>query len=255
MPRTTKPKGAPTKAASSPTEVHQLKITLNGSKPSVWRRIQVPSTSTLGQLHAAIQLAFGWTNSHLHEFEIAQQRYTMDLADEFDDFGGIDEDTVTLTAVLPKGTRAKYLYDFGIPGSTPSSSKTSSPPTRKPPTPPVSPARTPAHPKTAVGSSATRRCLKSSRIPIIRNMKPGWNGSAETSTPKPFRSTKPMHAWRSWPSYARDAGQRHASNTRARSRSNLARPYIWRFKYFSRVTCPSVCPLLHGSVNAASTAS
>ncbi|AFZ69393.1 plasmid pRiA4b ORF-3 family protein [Deinococcus peraridilitoris] len=113
MPRTTKPKGAPTKAASSPTEVHQLKITLNGSKPSVWRRIQVPSTSTLGQLHAAIQLAFGWTNSHLHEFEIAQQRYTMDLADEFDDFGGIDEDTVTLTAVLPKGTRAKYLYDFG----------------------------------------------------------------------------------------------------------------------------------------------
>lgn len=41
---------------------------------------------------------------------------------------------------------------------------------------------------------------------------------------------------------------------RARSRSSLARPYIWRFTSFSFVIWPSVWPLDHGSENAASTA-
>ncbi len=34
-----------------------------------------------------------------------------------------------------------------------------------------------------------------------------------------------------------------------------ARPYIWRLMVFSRLICPSVCPLLQSSVTAARTAS
>jgi hypothetical protein len=45
-----------------------------------------------------------------------------------------------------------------------------------------------------------------------------------------------------------------APSKRARSRSSLARPYIWRFTSFSLVFCPSVCPFDHGSVRAAFTA-
>jgi hypothetical protein len=45
-----------------------------------------------------------------------------------------------------------------------------------------------------------------------------------------------------------------ACNTRRRSRSMLARPYIWRLSSLSLVICPSTCPVLQGSVRAACTA-
>ena len=41
---------------------------------------------------------------------------------------------------------------------------------------------------------------------------------------------------------------------RARSNATLARPYIVRFNIFSRLICPSVWPLLHGSQIALRTA-
>ncbi len=50
-------------------------------------------------------------------------------------------------------------------------------------------------------------------------------------------------------------GAAYAAKTRSRSRSKLARPYICRLISFSRLTCPSVWPLLQGSDNAATTAS
>lgn len=40
----------------------------------------------------------------------------------------------------------------------------------------------------------------------------------------------------------------------ARSKSSLARPYIWRLTNFNFVICPSVCPLGQGSTMAAFTA-
>ncbi|MET9339040.1 plasmid pRiA4b ORF-3 family protein [Nonomuraea sp. NPDC003804] len=46
--------------------VHQLKVTLRGVRPPVWRRVHVPSTATLDQLHEVIQVAFGWEQHHLH---------------------------------------------------------------------------------------------------------------------------------------------------------------------------------------------
>jgi hypothetical protein len=107
-----------TRTASSPPKVqrtvHQLKITLEDSHPPIWRRVQVPSVMTLQDLHAVIQLAFGWTDSHLHEFQIHGQRYTMSDPDlDFDDLGGIDEDSVKLSSILAKGARGRYTYDFG----------------------------------------------------------------------------------------------------------------------------------------------
>lgn len=53
---------------------------------------------------------------------------------------------------------------------------------------------------------------------------------------------------------ARRAGCQFLPGTRNRNSSTLARPYIWRLRNFSRLTWPSVCPLLHGNVNAARTA-
>ncbi|MEP0924840.1 plasmid pRiA4b ORF-3 family protein [Leptolyngbya sp. ST-U4] len=65
---------APRQSATSQT-VYQLKITLKDAKPPIWRRVQVLNTATLQQLHPIIQLAMGWTDSHLHQFTIPGVEY------------------------------------------------------------------------------------------------------------------------------------------------------------------------------------
>lgn len=44
-------------------------------KPPIWRRIEVPASISLAELHLVIQGAMRWTNSHLHEFEIKRRIY------------------------------------------------------------------------------------------------------------------------------------------------------------------------------------
>jgi Plasmid pRiA4b ORF-3-like protein len=56
--------------AEVPVQVYQLKVTLREVRPPVWRRFQVRSDMTLEQLHWALQLIIGWTNSHLHQFRV-----------------------------------------------------------------------------------------------------------------------------------------------------------------------------------------
>ena len=50
--------------------VYQFKIVLDGIKPLIWRRIQVPETYSFWDLHVAIQDVMGWQDYHLHRFEI-----------------------------------------------------------------------------------------------------------------------------------------------------------------------------------------
>jgi hypothetical protein len=45
-----------------------LKVTLAGSRPSIWRRVEVHSGLTLEDLHFVIQAVFAWENSHLYHF-------------------------------------------------------------------------------------------------------------------------------------------------------------------------------------------
>jgi hypothetical protein len=46
----------------------ELKITLCGSNPAIWRRVQVPGSINLNRLHDVFQIVMGWTDSHLHQF-------------------------------------------------------------------------------------------------------------------------------------------------------------------------------------------
>jgi hypothetical protein len=55
---------------AKPAQVHELKITLCGSKPPIWRRVAVSSNMRLSNLHDVIQIVMGWTNSHLHQFTV-----------------------------------------------------------------------------------------------------------------------------------------------------------------------------------------
>ena len=53
---------------STIAKILQLKITLVGFKPTIWRRILVPANYSFFDLHVAIQDVFGWYDQHLHHF-------------------------------------------------------------------------------------------------------------------------------------------------------------------------------------------
>jgi hypothetical protein len=46
--------------------VYQLRVWLQGVSPMVWRRLLVRSDSTIAELHQVLQIAFGWSDEHLH---------------------------------------------------------------------------------------------------------------------------------------------------------------------------------------------
>ena len=62
-------------AAGDTASLLQFKIWLLKVSPMVWRRILVPSTCTLRELHGTIQVAMGWEGIHLFEFCLRAERY------------------------------------------------------------------------------------------------------------------------------------------------------------------------------------
>ncbi|MEM8505859.1 MAG: plasmid pRiA4b ORF-3 family protein [Cyanobacteria bacterium P01_D01_bin.1] len=50
--------------------VYQLKITLADSAPEVWRRVIIPSSATLAELHHVIQQSMGWEDLHAYQFRL-----------------------------------------------------------------------------------------------------------------------------------------------------------------------------------------
>ena len=104
--RRTKP-GASTAPART---VHTIKVTLAGSQPPIWRRLQVPSTMTLRALHDVLQVAFGWEDYHMWVFETPLGRYG--LPDR--DLEISSAAAKRLGQVAPHKTdRLGYTYDFG----------------------------------------------------------------------------------------------------------------------------------------------
>ncbi len=54
--------------------VFRLKVSLVGTVPEVWRRLEVPAELTLAGLHELIQLSMGWQEESEHAFEIGSRR-------------------------------------------------------------------------------------------------------------------------------------------------------------------------------------
>jgi len=104
-------------AANRAAPAYELKIVLLGTKPPIWRRLQVPGNANLGWLHAVIQVAMGWTNSHLHHFltndaRYAEPRHNADMGSSEEP--DRDEAKAVLMQVAPdEGTQFGYEYDFG----------------------------------------------------------------------------------------------------------------------------------------------
>jgi hypothetical protein len=89
--------------------VYQFKVVLRGISPMIWRRLLLRSDHSIADLHYTIQIAMGWSDSHLHRFHIHGKDYG--VAHE----GGLtfsdDPDRVRL-AQFGFRLRERFLYEY-----------------------------------------------------------------------------------------------------------------------------------------------
>jgi hypothetical protein len=99
--------------AKAPADcIYQLKVTLAGARPPVWRRLLVSSSATLRDFHDIVQIAMGWMDCHFHQYEVKGQLYRRPSVEL--ELPMKDETRTRLAEVLrrPKDSML-YEYDFG----------------------------------------------------------------------------------------------------------------------------------------------
>ena len=96
-------------------QVARIRIELRELEPMIWRRVDVPLSSTLEALHHIIQAAFRWQNYHLYEFYVGERVYGVPLdGDAFDDHKIHKASAIRLKTIVERGVeRFLYVYDFG----------------------------------------------------------------------------------------------------------------------------------------------
>lgn len=99
--------------------VFQFKITLREIEPTIWRRIQISNSCSFWDLHVAIQNAMGWTDSHLHHFEVIdpvtgdKQYMGIPAEDDFDIYNTLPGWGYRVKDFVVKNNTMLYLYDYG----------------------------------------------------------------------------------------------------------------------------------------------
>jgi hypothetical protein len=95
----------------------QIEVTLYRVRPEIRRRLLVPANARLDWLHAVLQVAMGWNNSHLHRFNVNGRLYSNTqhhFAEYEDDPVILEEADFKLgDVVYGEGALFSYEYDFG----------------------------------------------------------------------------------------------------------------------------------------------
>lgn len=97
-------------------KIYQVKISLNESKPKIWRRLLIPSDLLLSDFHKVIQTSMGWTNSHLHQFIKDDTFYTVKMPDDdlWDELNNVDYKKIKVSDLMKnEKDEIVYEYDFG----------------------------------------------------------------------------------------------------------------------------------------------
>ena len=90
-------------------KIYQIKVTLRDSKPPIWRRLLVSGNAPLFDLHKIIQVSMGWTNSHLHQFIIDGEYYSIPSEEDWEPV--IDERKYRM-AEIASTERSKFIYEY-----------------------------------------------------------------------------------------------------------------------------------------------
>ena len=94
------------KSAALPRSILQLKVRLLGISPMIWRRVLVPDSMTLRELHGVVQLAMGWEGIHLFEFVVRGVRYAGP------DLSGASTAEPLSHFRFRRNARFRYVYDM-----------------------------------------------------------------------------------------------------------------------------------------------
>ena len=102
-----------TRPSAPVPSVYQLRVVVFGVSPLIWRRLLVPADTMIAGLHAVLQIAFGWTGTHLHRFVVQGREYGIGYV------GGPS---------FGDDPRRVRLGDLGLRGTEKSPTTTTSPP-------------------------------------------------------------------------------------------------------------------------------
>jgi Plasmid pRiA4b ORF-3-like protein len=108
-PKRTRPRTETALSSADPEAIVQIKIWLLGISPMVWRRVLVPNTCTLHELHGVLQVAMGWEGIHLYQFCLRAARYGSG------ELSGASPEVTLAALKLRKRARFAYEYDLNIP--------------------------------------------------------------------------------------------------------------------------------------------
>ena len=102
----------PAKKVAPPASIYTLKISLDGIRPPIWRRVLVGDNVTVHKLHLIIQAVMGWEDEHMHQFAVEGINYGEPSIDSY--YTVKDERRFALGHLVTKvNTKFKYSYDFG----------------------------------------------------------------------------------------------------------------------------------------------
>ncbi|MFF2317474.1 plasmid pRiA4b ORF-3 family protein [Arthrobacter sp. NPDC058097] len=98
-----------------------LRISIQGTEPEIWRQLQLPETITIPEFHRAIQAAFGWENRHLYGIRCidihGERRVIVGPDEAADDIDAEAASGVVLSELLDAQATGsadfEYEYDFG----------------------------------------------------------------------------------------------------------------------------------------------
>ena len=94
---------------SPPPIVYQLKAWLLGISPMICRRLLVRSDSTIADLHYTLQIAIGWSDTHLNRFHIHGKDFGVYH------IGGVafaDDPEQVRLSTFGFRTRERFLYEY-----------------------------------------------------------------------------------------------------------------------------------------------
>jgi Plasmid pRiA4b ORF-3-like protein. len=94
------------------SKIYQFRIELEGIEPTIWRSVQLNDDTQLLDLHYAVQIAMGWYDSHLYQFELNGKHYGDPEA--LEDETTIDDSMVDILEIFKNEKDSiRYTYDFG----------------------------------------------------------------------------------------------------------------------------------------------
>lgn len=102
-------------------DIERLVVTVRllETSPPVWRRLELDPELTLGEVHVVLQRAFGWEDTHLHQFLSGPEDHGQTIfgpTEWVDELGGdarIEHDVPIGALLRTPGDTLTYEYDFG----------------------------------------------------------------------------------------------------------------------------------------------